>query len=80
MSWINQTNIIAKSNSKDKVLNNLVSDKNEIDKNTDKQDLINNIPSSKVNLKNKNKSFNINYSNSRISKNSTKNSEGGNNK
>ena len=80
MSWINQTNIIAKSNSKDKVLNNLVSDKNEIDKNIDKQDLINNIPSSKVNLKNKNKSFNINYSNSRISKNSTKNSEGGNNK
>ena len=53
MSWINQTNIIAKSNSKDKVLNNLVSDKNEIEKNisTDKQDLINNIPSSKVKYK-----------------------------
>ena len=82
MSWINQTNIITKSKSKEKLSDNLISEKNEIEKNisTDKQDLINNIPLTKVNLKNKNKLYNNNYYNSRISKNSTKNSESGNNK
>ncbi len=82
MSWINQTNIITKSRSKDKILNDLISNKTENEKNssTEKQDLNNNLLSPKVNLKNKNKSYNINYSNSRISKNTTKNSEGGNNK
>ena len=82
MSWINKTNIITKSRSKDKILNDLISNKTENEKNssTEKQDLNNNLLSPKVNLKNKNKSYNINYSNSRISKNSTKNSEGGINK
>ena len=53
MSWINQTNIITKSKSKEKLSDNLISEKNEIEKNisTDKQDLINNIPSSKVKYK-----------------------------
>ena len=75
-----QTNITSRS--KDKIINNSMSDKTENEKNscTEKHDLNNNLSSPKINLKNKNKYYNINYSNYRISKNSTKNSEGGNNK